>query len=216
MTTPDAPRPDDHSPEDIDAEFARMMEGLDLEDVPEATAPGSAAPRGEVGRRDDAPDPFDELQEQTEPTLAVVATAVASARALAGAVRLGQEARTDGLVVPPGTRIHETGTGAIAVGALDETGAHELAAVVSTALQRNGVVLFWRRGDRMTATRYRDGSRGDDVSPALVLGAVDGLVEQLLLGAQDLDDLGEGHDPSRLSRAEALEWLSDDGRGRRR
>jgi hypothetical protein len=99
------------------------------------------------------------------------------------------------------------------VGALQEDAAHDLAAVVSTALQRHGVVLFWRRGDRMVATRYKEGERGDDVSPALVLGAMSDEVEQLLLGALDLEELPEGYDPSQLSRAEALKWIS---RGRRK
>jgi hypothetical protein len=38
-------------------------------------------------------------------------------------------------------------------------------------------------------------------------------VEQLLLGALDLEELPEGYDPSQLSRAEALKWIS---RGRRK
>src|SRR5699024_5279248 len=147
-------------------------------------------------------------EDDQEPTLAVVATSVASAKALAGAIRLGREARTDGIDIPAGTRTHDTGTGAIAVGSLQEAAAHDLAAIISTALQRNGIVLFWRRGDRMTATRYRGGERGEDVSPAIVLGAVDDVVEELLLGATDLAELGDGLDPSALTRAEALAWIA--------
>ena len=103
----------------------------------------------------------------------------------------------------------------IAVGALAEALAHDLAAITSTALQRNGVVLFWRRGDRMTATRYRDGERGEDVSPAIVLGAVADVVEELLLGARALADLEEGHDPAALTRAQALEWIASGKRKRK-
>ena len=62
--------------------------------------------------------------------------------------------------------------------------------------------------DLMTATRYKNGERGEDISPAIVLGAVDDVVEELLLGATELDELGEGLDPAALTRAEALEWIA--------
>jgi hypothetical protein len=177
------------STDDIDAEFARLTQGLDLGEEQPLTAE-------------------DVLGEDGEQPIAVIATSVASAQALAGAVRLGREARTDGIDIPAGTRTLDSDTGAIAVGALAEALAHDLAAITSTALQRNGVVLFWRRGDRMTATRYRDGERGEDISPAIVLGAVADVVEELLLGARALADLEEGHDPAALTRAQALEWIA--------
>jgi len=198
VTTAD--RPDPQQPEenpsgdgshDIDAEFARLTAGLDLGDDPLTVD-----------------DVLSESAEEEEPAIAVVATSVASAKALAGAIRLGREARTDGIDIPGGTRTLDTETGAIAVGELKEQLAHDLAAITSTALQRTGLVLFWRRGDRMTATRYKAGERGEDVSPAIVLGAVADEVEQLLLGALTLDELGEGIDPSTLTRNEALSWIS--------
>ena len=183
-----AGRPSD----DIDAEFARMMEGISLEEDAPLTVEDVLTDGGE----------------DQEPSIAVIATSVATAKALAGVVRLGREARTDGIDIPVGTRTHDTSTGAIAVGPLAETAAHDLAAIASTALQRNGIVLFWRRGDRMTATRYKNGERGEDISPAIVLGAVDDLVEELLLGATGVDELGEGLDPAALSRTEALAWIA--------
>lgn len=179
--------------DDIDAEFARLMEGISLEDEAPLTV------------EDVLTDP---AGEEEVPSIAVIATSVASAKALAGVVRLGREARTDGIDIPVGTRTHDSSTGAIAIGPLAETAAHDLAAIASTALQRNGIVLFWRRGDRMTATRYKNGERGEDISPAIVLGAVDDLVEELLLGATTLEELGEGLDPSALSRTEALAWIA--------
>ena len=158
MSTEDSTGPGPE-PEDIDAEFARLTEGLSLDDEPltveDVLSDASAAP-----------------EEDDVPTIAVVATSVATAKALAGVIRLGREARTDGIDIPAGTAAFDTGTGAVAVGALTETAAHDLAAITSTALQRNGIVLFWRRGDRMTATRYKNGERGEDISPAIVLGAV--------------------------------------------
>lgn len=198
---PEDPRQDgpDQQPEgagrpsdDIDAEFARMMEGISLEGDAPLTVEDVLTDGGE----------------DQEPSIAVIATSVATAKALAGVVRLGREARTDGIDIPVGTRTHDTSTGAIAVGPLAETAAHDLAAIASTALQRNGIVLFWRRGDRMTATRYKNGERGEDISPAIVLGAVDDLVEELLLGATGVDELGEGLDPAALSRTEALAWIA--------
>ena len=198
---PEDPRQDgpDQQPEgagrpsdDIDAEFARMMEGISLEEDATLTVEDVLTDGGE----------------DQEPSIAVIATYVATAKALAGVVRLGREARTDGIDIPVGTRTHDTSTGAIAVGPLAETAAHDLAAIASTALQRNGIVLFWRRGDRMTATRYKNGERGEDISPAIVLGAVDDLVEELLLGATGVDELGEGLDPAALSRTEALAWIA--------
>ena len=182
-------------PEDIDAEFARLTEGLSLDDAPltveDVLSDASAAP-----------------EEDEVPTIAVVATSVATAKALAGVIRLGREARTDGIDIPAGTRTLDTSTGAIAAGPLAESAAHDLAAIASAALQRNGIVLFWRRGDRMTATRYKNGERGEDISPAIVLGAVDDVVEELLLGATDLAELGDGLDPAALTRAEALTWIA--------
>ncbi|WP_114854657.1 hypothetical protein [Brachybacterium sp. YJGR34] len=183
--------------DDIDAEFARLMEGLSLEDTPLTVE-----------------DVLTEAPEENEvPTVAVVATSVSTAKALAGVVRLGREARTDGIDIPVGTRTLDTRTGAIAAGPLPETAAHDLAAIASTALQRNGIVLFWRRGDRMTATRYKNGERGEDISPAIVLGAVDDLVEELLLGTRELDELGDGLDPAALSRSEALAWIASGKKG---
>ncbi|GAA1490360.1 hypothetical protein [Brachybacterium sacelli] len=184
--------------DDIDAEFARLTEGLSLDDAPLTVEDVLT----------------DGTEDEQEPTIAVVATSVASATALAGAIRLGREARTDGIDIPTGSRTLDTRTGAIAVGALTETAAHDLAAIASAALQRNGIVLFWRRGDRMTASRYRNGQRGEDISPAIVLGAVDDLVEELLLGATDLGELDEGIDPSTITRAEALSWIAGKGKNK--
>ncbi|MFC0672911.1 hypothetical protein [Brachybacterium hainanense] len=195
----DPRRPDD----DIDAEFARMMEGMSLSEEPLTVEDVLSAPSA-------VPEPeADAAGAEEEPApIAVVATSVAAAKALAGAIRLGREARSDGVDIPAGTLVFGSETGAFAAGRLDEASAHDLAAVMSTALQRAGVVLFWRRGDRMTATRYHGGQRGEDVSPALVLGAVDPLVEQLLLGALDLAEIGEGIDPASISRAQAVRWVA--------
>src|SRR5699024_9021743 len=157
-------------PDDIDAEFARLMEGISLDDAPLTVEDVLSEP----------------TEDDSAPTVAVIATSVVTAKALAGVIRLGREARTDGFDIPAGTRSLDTGTAAIRAGPLAASAAHDPAAIASAALQRNGIVLFWRRGDRMTATRYKNGERGEDISPAIVLGAVDDVVEELLLGATDL------------------------------
>lgn len=216
MTTAEPPRPGPGD-DDIDAEFARLMEGVDLDaELARENERPASPPGAEQGSAPDQLTVEDIMgaAQGEEPAIAVVATSVISARALAGAIRLGQEARTDGLLIPSSARVHETSMGAIALGELQEGEAHELAAITSTALQRNGVVLFWRRGDRMTATRYREGERGDDVSPAIVMGAMDDAVEQLMLGAVTADELGEGLSPAAISRDQALEWIADGRRPR--
>src|SRR5699024_909945 len=178
--------------DDIDAEFARLMEGTSLEDAPLTVEDVLSEP----------------AEDDTEPTVAVIATPVVTAKALAGVTRLAREARPDRTDLPAGTRPRPPSPGAIAAGPLAESAADDLAAIASAALQRNAMVLFWRRGDRMSATRYKNGERGEDISPAIVLGAVDDVVEELLLGATDLAELGDGLDPSALTRAEALAWIA--------
>lgn len=227
MSTPDLPRPEPDG-EDIDAEFARMMEGLDLEDPagaspdasddasadagpdaePELTveailgAAGTTAAAGAVGGAD-----------ETDRPIALVATSVASAQALAGAIRLRTISRDDASDVIDAAAAHGTEAGAVVVAELGEDAAHRLAALVSESVGTLGVILFWRRGERTTATRYRGGERGDDVSPALVLGGLDRSVEQVMLGALGPDDLGEGVRPAAMSRMQALKALAS---GRRR
>ncbi|MGO3504374.1 MAG: hypothetical protein ACTIN5_15225, partial [Brachybacterium tyrofermentans] len=88
-------------PDDIDAEFARLTEGLSLDSLDETPLT--------------VEDVLSETPaEEKEPTIAVVATSVATSQALAGAIRLGREARTDGIDIPTGSRTLETRTGAIA------------------------------------------------------------------------------------------------------
>ena len=208
-TTPDGPTgPSDK--DRVDAEFEAMMQGLDFDttglDDP-AVGTGSAGqgagedPRG----GDQAADGVDADQ---PPPIAIVATPVASAKALAGVIRLAMAAKEDDLALPIGSITTDADSGALAIGPLTEDEAHKLASLVSTGLQRQGVVLFWRQGDRMTGTRYRQGERGEDVPPAFVLGALDQQVEDLLLGAESVAGLDEVFDPSALSRTEAMTWIA--------
>lgn len=221
MSTPERPR--DHDGDDIDAEFARLTEGLGL-DAPDAASGGGDPANGDTEQPLTVEDVLASAEDTDggEPSIVVIATAVASPRALAGAIRLGADAdapETDEVgtapaQIPSSVRVHPGEFGALVIGSAREEDAHRLATIVSAVLQRKGIVLFWRRGERMTATRYRDGQRGEDVSPALVLGAVDPAVEQIVLGALDPAQLGEGHDPSALSREEAEAWIREGNRKR--
>lgn len=199
-TTPDGPTgPSDK--DRVDAEFEAMMQGLDfdttgLEDMP----PSQQADPGE--------EPGGEDRADSEQPIAIVATPVASAKALAGVIRLAMAAAEDDLALPVGSITADADSGALAIGPLTEADAHTLAALVSTGLQRQGVVLFWRQGDRMTGTRYKQGQRGEDVPPAFVLGALDQQVEDLLLGAESVAGLEEVYDPAALSRTEAMKWIA--------
>lgn len=148
-------------------------------------------------------------EDPNDPTpIAIVATPLASAKALAGVIRLAMAAEDDVTAIPAGSRTLDAESGAIVAGHLGEEDAHTLAHLTSLGLQRQGVVLFWRKGDRMTATRYKYGRNEGDVSPALVLGALSGEVEDLLLGVDDLDDDEETFDPGSIGRVEAMKWIA--------
>lgn len=194
----------------VDAEFAAMMEGLDF-DTSSLDDPLTAAGGHSAGSADQA-----QAQDPSTPApIAIVATPVATAKALAGVIRLAMAAKEDPCALPTGSATIDADSGALAVGPLTEADAHRLAGLVSIGLQRQGVVLFWRQGDRMTATRYRSGERMDDVPPAFVLGALDSRVEDLLLGAESVAEAENVYDPAELSRTEAVKWIAT-GRKRKR
>ena len=203
----DDDRPDNSSSSDIDAEFARMIEGFDIPDDLSSLDDEGAAP----------------------PALAVVATAVASAKALAAALKLSGATKqgrgsaasepddADAAPIaglPANARVLDTEMGAIVLAQTDQEGAQALAATVSRALQQLGVLLFFRARDQMTATRYKEGERGDDVPPAIVLGGMDRQLEQLMLGSIDASSFGDGIDPATITTFQALRWIAS-GRGKR-
>ena len=140
--------------------------------------------------------------------IAIVATPLASAKALAGVVRLALAAEDDRTPFPEWAVTAEAESGAILTGHVSEEEAHTLARLASLGLQRQGVVLFWRRGDRMIACRYRYGRNEGETFPALVLGALSGEVEDLLLGVDALEDFDDTYDPSSISRLEAIKWIA--------
>lgn len=140
--------------------------------------------------------------------IAVIATPLASAKALAGVIRLALAAEDDRVAFPDAAVTSDAETGAIVTGPLSESEAHTVAHLVSLGLQRQGIVMFWRQGDKMIAIRYRNGQNEGETPPALVLGALSGEVEDLLLGVDSLADLEETYKPGELSRVEAMKWIA--------
>ena len=177
-------------PEDIDAEFARLTEGLSLDDAPltveDVLSDASAAPR----RTTSPPSPW--------------SPPVATAKALAGVIRLGREA-TDGSTSPP--TAPSTPAPALSPSA-PTAAAHDPPRHLHRP-QRNGIVLFWRRGDRMTATRCKNGER-EDISPAIVLGV--STISSRSRRRRDLAEELGGLDPAALTRPRP----SNDSGGRKR
>ena len=189
--------------DDIDAEFRRMMAGLEIE-VPEEAAE-------ETGGDDKTFTVEDVLAAGDDaPAVAVIVTPIARHTSLAGALRLSLAGEMMDRVLPAEARTVATENGALVTASATETEAHEMAQAVSATLRGIPLVLFWRRGDKMTATRYLSGERGDDVAPVLILGACADLVEELLLGSVNTADLNEEDslDPRSLTKLQAMKYVT--------
>jgi hypothetical protein len=91
-----------------------------------------------------------------------------------------------------------------------------VAAAVSRALVNTQVLLVVQRDGRMQASRWSGGTRGDDVSPLLVLDGAPAEVEQLLLGQVRAADLPGVVPSSGMTRWRAARLLSSAARARRR
>ncbi|WP_058235586.1 hypothetical protein [Devriesea agamarum] len=255
--TPQDPRtPGRDGDHDIDAEFARLMQGAGFGTLADdantsatddaATSPTDAADTElsgtqaePSGTRADLNDPgagtpaedaqlispdseltVDDIlaagDANKTPPMAVIVTPIASAKGLAGLLRIRRDAggKDPDAALPESLRVIPCPSGAIAVASLDESTAHRVGELISRVLVRVPVALFWRRGDQMTATRYHGGERGDDVPPALVLGACDDLVEDFLLGVATVDDRDDAIDPFSIGKMQALAWIASAGRRR--
>ncbi|MGQ4508023.1 hypothetical protein ACUIAC_03975 [Dermabacteraceae bacterium P13138] len=207
MTT----EPTHGSSDDIDAEFRRLMEGLEIE-VPEEAQSDTEAIGGEASDSEEKPFTVEDVLAAGDdsPALAVIVTPIARHTSLAGALRLSLAGEMLDKVLPAEARTVATENGALVTASATESEAHEMAQAVSATLRGIPLVLFWRRGDKMTATRYLSGERGDDIAPVLVLGACADLVEELLLGAVKVADLGEDDalDPRSLSKLQAMKYVT--------
>jgi hypothetical protein len=210
--------------DDLDAEFEAMMRGAGLDEtaVPAAPEPAedpSGGATGGEGADDDASDDdiAAALQQMLgeEDALTVLVTPVVPAEPVAGALRLTEPLLVDGRTVelPTGVVVLPQRDATLLACVTDAHSAEDLAILVSSMLQRLPVVVFRRGSDRMTARRYTSGVAGEEVTPALVLGACPDLAEELLLGQTDLDEVEQRIDLDALSEDDARRLMT---RGKRR
>lgn len=141
------------------------------------------------------------------PTLAIVLTQVAGAEPLAAACAL---AKVTG-------DVFATSVGAVLV-CRDLTGDAPArdAAAVSQVVRGVPAILVERREGQLTAARFQDGARGDDLPAGLVLDGAPAELEDLLLGATSLADMPDVLPTDGISRLKAARLLGGFARKMRR
>lgn len=141
------------------------------------------------------------------PTLAIVLTQVAGAEPLAAACALAKVAGD----------VFATSVGAVLV-CRDLAGGAPArdAAAVSQVVRGVPAILVERREGQLTAARFQDGTRGDDLPAGLVLDGAPSELEDLLLGATTLADLPEVLATDGISRLKAARLLGGFARKMRR
>lgn len=164
---------------------------------------------GDLGELDlEIPDDLSSLTEPTtDPDLAVLITQIAGAEPLAAACSL---AGLDVDAVP-------TAVGALAV-LRDRTGdaPERAAAAISQLVRGVPLILVTRRAEQLTAIRFTDGERGDELSPGLVLGGAPEELEDLLTGFRAVADLPGVMASKDLSRFKAMRLLTSAARRARK
>ncbi|VEG26801.1 hypothetical protein [Actinomyces howellii] len=224
----------DGGDEDIDARFAAMMEGLDLDD---ALAPGAAA-QGAAGqsapREDGVSDPAEAEAGAAGPKavkVAVVLTPIAKVETLAGLCAMSDldctvvPASTGALAVKEFVSAHAQWDVAELLGGIETEPAEaaELAGSLSR-FSRGGAILLTadlatdvgiEKGlsGTITARRYDNGAAGEEASAGLLLAGVDQVVEDILLGVVRAEDVRGAVRTTEVRPGGALRWL---GRGLRR
>jgi hypothetical protein len=153
------------------------------------------------------PDDLSSLTGTGEPEFAALITQIAGAEPLAAASSLAQ---LDLDAVP-------TSVGAVGV-LKDLSGdAPEQAALAISQLVRGvPLVLVTRTGEQMTAVRYADGVRGDELAPGLVLGGAPESVVDLLTGATSVADLDGVVGSTSISKLKAVRMLTSAARKARK
>ena len=137
-------------------------------------------------------------------TVAIVVTQVAAAEPLAAACSLAT-VEVDVVQSP---------VGALAV-LRDPTAGAAGAAAISQLLKAVPVVLLERRTEKITATRWANGVRGDDLPPGLVLSDAPAVLEDLLLAGVSVGDLDGVVSSVGMSRWKAMRVLASSARARR-
>ncbi|MBO0607736.1 hypothetical protein J0911_01675 [Myceligenerans salitolerans] len=146
-------------------------------------------------------------QNSSVPDLAVLITQIAGAEPLAAAASL---AGLDLDAVP-------TEVGALAV-LRDPSGSgpDDAAAALSQVVRGVPLVQVTRKGEQLTCVRWTDGERGDEISPALLLGGAPQTVEDVLTGYAKVADLEGVVASGEIGRLKAMRMLSSAARKARR
>ena len=224
----DGPRDGD----DIDAEFAALVEGLDLS-AHEGDGPAdrAAAPGDAPHNSYSAPEPAGTAPKAIK--IAVVLTPLASANALAALCAMSDldctivPARSGAIAVKEFVSAHAEWDVAELLGGVETEPAEaaELAKALSR-LSRGGVVLMTADlatdvgiesglSGTITARRYENGAAGEEASSGLLLSAVDQVVEDILLGIVRADDVEGALRSGEVTPGRAMRWFGRGLRGRR-
>ncbi|PFG35858.1 hypothetical protein ATL41_0558 [Flavimobilis soli] len=136
----------------------------------------------------------------TKPTVALVLTQVAGADPLAAVCTVAK------LEVDV---FFAQGVGAVAVCRdLDGDGPAQVAAGISQLISGVPAILVERRENQITATRWLDGERGDDIPAGLLLDGAPDDLEGLLLGTHTLADIKGVLPAGQYSRLKAARLLA--------
>jgi hypothetical protein len=153
------------------------------------------------------PDDLSSLTGSGEPEFAALITQIAGAVPLAAASSLAQ---LDLDAVP-------TPIGAVAVlRDLSGNAPEEAAAAISQLVRGVPLVLVTRTGEQMTAVRFADGVRGDELAPGLVLGGAPEAVVDLLTGAAKVADFKGVVRSTSISKFKAVRMLTSAARKARK
>lgn len=153
------------------------------------------------------PDDLSSLTGSGEPEFAALITQIAGAEPLAAASSLAQ---LDLDAVP-------TAVGAVGVlRDLAGDAPEQAAAAVSQLVRGVPLVLVTRTGEQMTAVRFSDGARGDELAPGLVLGGAPEDVVDLLTGATSVDDFDGVVGSTSISKFKAVRMLTSAARKARK
>lgn len=153
------------------------------------------------------PDDLSSLTGTGEPEFAAIITQIAGAEPLAAASSLAQ---LDLDAVP-------TSVGAVGV-LRDRSGdaPERAAAAISQLVRGVPLVLVTRTGEQMTAVRFADGVRGDELAPGLVLGGAPENVVDLLTGATAVADIEGVVGSDSISKFKAMRMLTSAARKARK
>ncbi|MBL0886780.1 hypothetical protein HGK34_10920 [Myceligenerans sp. I2] len=156
----------------------------------------------------EVPDDLSELTgPSSDPDMAVLITQIASAEPLAAAASL---AGIDLDAVP-------TEVGALAV-LRDPSGSRpdDAASALSQVVRGVPLVQVTRKGEQLTCVRWSDGERGDEISPALLLGGAPQTVEDILTGFAKPADLEGVVASGSIGRMKAMRMLTSAARKARK